>query len=175
MIEEIGIDSLQGYGKTNKLDVYIGNIKKLDNFSVSKANNLGIVTFFQDKALCTSHNIWRNIFMGREITNNFGFVNFKKEREETEFLMRDVMGFTSEAINPDAVVAYMSGGEQQGVAISRVIYFNSKLVILDEPTTGLSLKETMKVLDFVRKIKKENKSCILFLITFITSTKFLID
>jgi simple sugar transport system ATP-binding protein len=90
----------------------------------------------------------------------FGFLNVKKMREETVDLMKNTMGFTSSAIEPDNIVGFMSGGERQGVAISRALYFNSDLIILDEPTTGLSLAETQKVLGFVNKIKSEGKSAI---------------
>jgi len=134
--------------------------KKLVNYDVKKARDLGIETVFQDRALCEQQSIWRNIFMGREITNLFGFLNVRKMREETTTLMKNTMGFTSSAIEPDNIVGFMSGGERQGVAISRALYFNSDLIILDEPTTGLSLAETQKVLGFVNKIKSEGKAAI---------------
>ena len=70
------------------------------------------------------------------------------------------MGFTSKAITPDSIVKYLSGGEKQGIAIGRALYFNAELIILDEPTMGLSLSETKKVLDFVLNIKKNGKSAI---------------
>ena len=74
--------------------------------------------------------------------------------------MSEHMGFTSAAVHPDNVVATMSGGEKQGVAITRALYFDAELVILDEPTMGLSLTETKKTLDFVARIKKAGKSAI---------------
>ena len=134
--------------------------EKLSNYDVRMARDLGIETVFQDRALCEQQNIWRNIFMGREITNRLGFLNIKKMRQETVALMKNTMGFTSAAIEPDNIVGFMSGGERQGVAISRALYFNSDLIILDEPTTGLSLAETQKVLGFINKIKNEGKSAI---------------
>jgi simple sugar transport system ATP-binding protein len=70
------------------------------------------------------------------------------------------MGFTSTAVTPDMTVKTMSGGERQGIAITRALYFQAELIILDEPTMGLSLSETKKVLDFVGNIKAANKSCI---------------
>jgi simple sugar transport system ATP-binding protein len=68
------------------------------------------------------------------------------------------MGFTSGAVHPDNVVQTMSGGEKQGVAITRALYFQASLVLLDEPTMGLSLSETQKTLDFVRSIKESGGS-----------------
>jgi simple sugar transport system ATP-binding protein len=70
------------------------------------------------------------------------------------------MGFTSSAISPESVVKTFSGGERQGVAITRALYFQAELIILDEPTMGLSLSETKKALDFVCGIKAAGKSCI---------------
>jgi simple sugar transport system ATP-binding protein len=98
--------------------------------------------------------------MGREITNRFGVLDIKKMMEETENLMLNTMGFTSAAVSADSAVKTMSGGERQGVAITRALYFNAELIILDEPTMGLSLSETRKCLDFVGGIKKSGKSCI---------------
>jgi simple sugar transport system ATP-binding protein len=58
------------------------------------------------------------------------------------------------------VIKTFSGGEKQGVAITRALYFHADLIILDEPTMGLSLQETRKLLDFVRDIKAAGKSAI---------------
>ena len=81
-------------------------------------------------------------------------------RSESDKLMKEHMRFTSTAVHPDNTVATMSGGEKQGVAITRALYFEAELVILDEPTMGLSLTETKKTLEFVKNIKKAGKSAI---------------
>jgi len=70
------------------------------------------------------------------------------------------MGFTSEAVNPDSRVEKYSGGEKQGVAIVRALFFDAEIIILDEPTMGLSLKETAKLVSFVNGIKQAGKSAI---------------
>ncbi len=169
--EIIGLVGDNGAGKSTLIKILTGVHKadsgqlywkgqKLDHYSVPKARDLGIVTVFQDKAIVEQHSIWRNIFMGREMTNPLGFINIRKEKDETMKLMKGMMGFTSTMITPDTPLGNMSGGEKQGVAISRALYFDAELIILDEPTTGLSLSETRKVLSFVSAIKGSGKSCI---------------
>src|SRR5208282_3304391 len=112
------------------------------------------------RALSEKQPIWRNMFMGREPTNRFGLIDVERMKAECARLMSEHMGFTSAAVHPDNVVATMSGGEKQGVAITRALYFDARLVILDEPTMGLSLSETRKTLEFVDGIKKAGKSAI---------------
>jgi len=129
--------------------------------SVQAARRLGIETVYQERALADQQEIWRNIFAGREITNRFGFMDIARQRREAEKLMRTRMGFTSRAITIESEVKGLSGGEKQGVAIARALYFEADLIILDEPTMGLGLKETEKVLDFVRDIRDQGKSAIL--------------
>jgi len=134
--------------------------KQITDWSVARARGLGIETVYQERALCEKQPIWRNMFMGREPTNRWGLLNVKRMRSEAARLMNEHMGFTSAAVHPENVVATMSGGEKQGVAITRALYFDARLVILDEPTMGLSLTETRKTLDFVEGIKKAGKSAI---------------
>jgi simple sugar transport system ATP-binding protein len=78
----------------------------------------------------------------------------------TAQLMTEHMGFTSKAVNPDTPVRTMSGGERQGLAIVRALHFEADVIILDEPTMGLSLKETEKLLHFVDGIRAAGKSAI---------------
>ncbi|SER10689.1 monosaccharide ABC transporter ATP-binding protein, CUT2 family [Faunimonas pinastri] len=135
--------------------------ERVNMTSVQDSRQRGIETVYQERALAGQQEIWRNVFAGREIRNALGFMNVKKQRSETEKLLRTRMGFTSRAITADSEVQGLSGGEKQGVAIARALYFEADLIILDEPTMGLSLKETDKVLDFVRAIKAQRKSVIL--------------
>jgi simple sugar transport system ATP-binding protein len=132
----------------------------LARLTVQRARDLGIETVYQERALADQQSLWRNVFMGRERTNRFGLLDVAGMRDETETLMRDFLRFTSKAVTPETPVATMSGGERQGVAIARALHFEAELIILDEPTMGLSLTETKKTLDFVRQIKAAGKSCI---------------
>jgi simple sugar transport system ATP-binding protein len=167
--EIVGLLGDNGAGKSTLIKILTGvheptcgescwEGRRLVNFTVKIAREMGIETVFQDRALCEQHSIWRNVYMGREIVKKSGLLDVREMKKRTASLMKDTMGFTSDAIEPDTIVGYMSGGEKQGVAISRALAFNARLIILDEPTTGLSLAETQKVLGFIRKIKQEGRS-----------------
>ena len=71
--------------------------------------------------------------------------------------MRDI-GFTSKVFSPDSIVGQLSGGERQGVALARAIYNKADLIVMDEPTTALSLTETEKVFRFVRAVRAGGRS-----------------
>jgi simple sugar transport system ATP-binding protein len=132
----------------------------VERLTVPKARALGVETVYQERALAELQTVWRNIFLGRELSNRFGFMQIGKMQRETERLMVDHMGFTSSAVDPSSVIKTFSGGEKQGVAIVRALYFQADLIVLDEPTMGLSLQETRKLLDFVRGIKAAGKSAV---------------
>jgi simple sugar transport system ATP-binding protein len=133
---------------------------KLTDWSVRKAREIGIETVYQERALCEQQSIWRNMFMGRERRNKLGLLDVGGMRKEAARLMTEHMGFTSNAVHPENSVLTMSGGEKQGVAIARALHFQAEVVILDEPTMGLSLSETKKTLNFIRSIKDHGKSAI---------------
>jgi len=170
--EIVGLLGDNGAGKSTLVKTIMGFHKpdeggeiwfkgeKITEWSVAKARDLGIETIYQERALCELQPIWRNMFMGREIKNRIGRLDVKKMKSEATRLMSEHMGFTSTAVHPDNAVLTMSGGEKQGVAITRALYFDAELVILDEPTVGLSLSETKKTLDFVQNIKKSGRSAI---------------
>jgi simple sugar transport system ATP-binding protein len=170
--EIVGLLGDNGAGKSTLIKVVMGfhtpdpggeiyfHGGRVDDWSVARARSLGIETVYQERALCEKQPIWRNMFMGRELRTRFGLLDVHRMRTECAQLMSEHMGFTSAAVHPNNVVATMSGGEKQGVAITRALYFEAELVILDEPTMGLSLSETKKTLDFVRHIKEVGKSAI---------------
>jgi simple sugar transport system ATP-binding protein len=169
--EIVGLLGDNGAGKSTLIKIITGyyqptsgeilfNGKKVDNLTVPKARELGVETVYQERALAELQTLWRNIFLGREIVNSLGFLNIQKMKDETHRLMTQSMGFTSTAVSPDSRVGMYSGGEKQGVAIVRALYFDAEIIILDEPTMGLSLKETAKLVNFVNGIKQAGKSAI---------------
>jgi simple sugar transport system ATP-binding protein len=169
--EIVGLLGDNGAGKSTLIKIITGYYRptsgeilfsgqKVDHLTVPKARQLGVETVYQERALAELQTLWRNIFLGREITNKWGLLDIGKMKDETRRLMNQSMGFTSSAVHPDSRVGTFSGGEKQGVAIVRALYFDAEIIILDEPTMGLSLKETAKLVNFVRDIKKAGKSAI---------------
>ncbi len=169
--EIVGLLGDNGAGKSTLIKIITGyyqptsgeilfNGKKVDHLTVPKARELGVETVYQERALAELQTLWRNIFLGRELCNSLGFLDIQRMRDETHRLMTESMGFTSQAVSPDSHVGSYSGGEKQGVAIVRALFFNAEIVVLDEPTMGLSLKETAKLVNFVKGIKQAGKSAI---------------
>ncbi|HEY5081625.1 MAG TPA: ATP-binding cassette domain-containing protein [Bauldia sp.] len=154
------VKTIMGYHRPDAGGQIFFKGKLIKDWSVARARELGIETVYQERALSEKQPIWRNMFMGREPRTKWGLLDVKRMRDESARLMSEHMGFTSAAVHPDNVVMTMSGGEKQGVAITRALYFDAELVVLDEPTMGLSLTETRKALDFVEGIKKAGKSAI---------------
>lgn len=154
------IKIVMGVHKADKGEIYFKG-KKVEHWTVERARGSGVETVYQEKALGEKQTIWSNIFVGRELSDGLGFLKIKRSKEETDRIMKKYIGFTSKAVTPDSFVRTMSGGEQQGVAIARALYFDAELIILDEPTTALSLTETKKVLDFIKGIKNSGKSAIM--------------
>jgi len=173
--ETVGLIGDNGAGKSTLIKIIAGVIPKdageifwegrrVEINSVKDARRLGIETVFQEQALIEFFSASRNIFLGREPVIKFGpfsFINYKKMNLEAAALLKELRLRAS----PEQEIRFLSGGERQGVAVSRALKFKSKLVILDEPTRALSVAGVAKVMEFVRRLKKDGIACI-----FITHT-----
>lgn len=168
--ECLGLVGHNGAGKSTLIKILAGVIKptsgeiiingeRVSNWSPARSRAAGIETVFQDRALAVQQSIVRNIFMGRELAGRFGWLNLRKQVSEAERLMREI-GFTSKVFSPNSIVGQLSGGERQGVAIARAILKQANLIVLDEPTTALSLTETAKVFHFVRQVRESGRSIV---------------
>ena len=120
----------------------------------------GIETIYQNSALCDDMTIIRNIFMGREITNLFGFMDHKK-MEDLSLEVLESGVHISGIDSPLKEIGALSGGQKQAVAIARAVYFKRKILLLDEPTSALSFRETERVLKYVTELKSENVSSVI--------------
>ena len=123
--------------------------KKMMLSSPREALAMGIATVYQDLSLIPLMSIWRNFFLGSEPEKKFGPFN----RYDIDFAKRTVreelgkMGI--DIRDTDQSVGTMSGGERQSVAIARAVYFGAKVLILDEPTAALGVKQAGTVLRYV--------------------------
>lgn len=170
--EIVGLVGDNGAGKSTLVKILAGVLKqdggtifwkgkKVGVISSPRyAQSLGIETVFQDQALISLRDISQNLFLGREITK-FGLLGVI-QKEKMDSISEEVtkkLGLNIPSMEQE--LRLCSGGEKQGVAIARALHFKAKLVILDEPTRALSIKGAETVLDFVRKLKKENIACVL--------------
>ncbi len=152
---------ISGVNKPTNGNIYIkGDKISFRGYSVKKVHELGIETVYQTSSLGEKQSLWRNFFVGRQIKNRFGFIDIKKEKQIAQEMLLEKIGFRGLGITVDSPVSELSGGERQGVAIGRAMYFDAELIILDEPTVALSLKEVSKVLNFVKEVKKSGRSCV---------------
>ncbi len=169
--EVVGLLGDNGAGKSTLIKVVTGvhqpdegeilfEGRTVTDLTVQRARDLGVETVYQERALAEQLPLWRNIFMGRTIAGRFGFLKVREMRRITADLMQHSMGFTSAVLTPDTSVTGLSGGERQGLAIVRALHFEADIIILDEPTMGLSLKETEKLLHFVGGIRSAGKSAV---------------
>jgi simple sugar transport system ATP-binding protein len=126
------------------------------------AYDIGVATVYQDLAIVDLMAIYRNVFLGREkaITKGWGpfkWIDRKKAHAQARKAISDIGIEIRDAEEP---IARMSGGERQSVAIARAAYFSPKLLILDEPTSALSLRQTGRVLKSVDEARAKGISII---------------
>ena len=145
------IKCLSGAYHMDSGEIFI-NSKKATIQSNLDARSYHIATIYQQLALADNLDAAANLFLGREITNALGLVDEAKMEAET----RKIMG----RLNPNfqrfsSPVAALSGGQRQSVAISRAVYFNAKILIMDEPTAALGVEETRMVAELIDELKKQ--------------------
>jgi len=171
--EVVGLVGDNGAGKSTLIKVMTGVLpptsgrifirdKEINpsDYSVRMAHDLSIETVYQDRSLAEKQPLWRNFFVGRQITNRFGFINVKREKEIAQRIIVDVIGFRGVGITVDSTISNLSGGERQGIAIGRAMHYNADLIVLDEPTAALGVSEVRKVIDFVRRIRDSGRACV---------------
>ncbi len=153
------VKMISGINPPTSGQLYVGG-KPVSFNSRADSEAAGIETIYQDIALVDQLSITRNIFMGREITNRYGFMQHKKMQD----VAIDILGSAvqiSGIDDPGKEVGFLSGGQKQAVAIARAVHFKRNILLLDEPTSALSVRETEHLLGYVRDLKNEGTSSVL--------------
>lgn len=121
------------------------------------ALKMGIETIYQDLALAENLNVYSNIFLGRERLKKWlGLINILDHDYMLEEAKKVLNRLDIEIPSLRNKIGMLSGGQRQAVAISRSIYWDAKLLIMDEPTAALGVAEQKKVLDLVQTLKAQN-------------------
>jgi simple sugar transport system ATP-binding protein len=121
--------------------------------SPRQALDLGIATVFQDLAMLSLMSITRNFFLGREPKKRLGPVQVFDSKYAAQVAEEELRKIGIKIRDGDQPVGTLSGGERQAVAIARAVYFGAKVLILDEPTSALGVKEAAVVLKYIVQSK----------------------
>ena len=169
--EVLGLVGDNGAGKTTLIKILLGLVspdsgeilldgKKIKIKSPRDARMMGLEPVYQDTALVGLMNVSRNFFLARELVKKIGpiaWLDQKAMRKKSMDFLNDIGVHVRSA---NELVMTLSGGERQSIAIGRAIYFGAKLLVLDEPTAALSVKETNKVLHYIQEARKRGLSVI---------------
>ena len=169
--EVLGLMGDNGAGKSTLIKIIAGNFKQSSgsisfedqNVEFSKpmdARDKGIEVVYQDLALCDNLTAASNIFLTREITKNIGFMsilNFSKMFQRAKDIFKELKSETL----PDEEVRMMSGGQRQAVAIGRTKLSQAKVVLLDEPTAAISVRQVAEVLELIKQLKKQGVAVVI--------------
>ncbi len=145
------IKCLSGAYHADAGEIFI-NGQKVNISNPRDARALNIETIYQTLALADNLDAASNLFLGRELVTPLGFVDDSQMEAET----RKIMG----RLNPNfrkfkEPVSALSGGQRQSVAIARAVYFNAKILIMDEPTAALGPHETQMVSELIQELKRQ--------------------
>ena len=169
--EVVGLLGHNGAGKSTLIKILAGAYqmdegeiwiegKKANIHSPRDARRHNIETIYQTLALADNLDAPSNLFLGRELTNKFGLVDDARMEAETRKIMARLNPNFKKISEP---VSALSGGQRQSVAIARAVYFNAKILIMDEPTAALGVHESKMVADLIKELKAQG--LVIFLIS----------
>ncbi|MBA97792.1 MAG: ATP-binding cassette domain-containing protein [Sulfitobacter sp.] len=161
--EVVGLLGHNGAGKSTLIKILAGAYqmdegeiwiegKKATIHSPRDARRYNIETIYQTLALADNLDAPSNLFLGRELTNRFGLVDDAQMEAETRKIMARLNPNFKKISEP---VSALSGGQRQSVAIARAVYFNAKILIMDEPTAALGVHESKMVADLIKELKAQ--------------------
>jgi simple sugar transport system ATP-binding protein len=124
------------------------------------ARALGIATVFQDLATVPLMSVWRNFFLGNEPTKGWGPLQRLDIKAAQTIMRREMSKMGIDVRDPSQTVGTLSGGERQALSIARAVYFGAKVLILDEPTSALGVKQSGIVLKYVIQARSMGRAVI---------------
>ncbi len=148
------IKTMSGVHKPTKGEIIFDG-KPLDFETPRDAMDAGIATVHQHLAMIPLMSVARNFFMGNEPVKKVMGINFLDQALADKVTMDEMRKMGINLRGPDQAVGTLSGGERQTVAISRAVHFGAKVLILDEPTSALGVRQTSNVLATVDKVRKQ--------------------
>jgi D-xylose transport system ATP-binding protein len=169
--EVLGLRGHNGAGKSTLIKILSGAYQKESGqiliegkeahiASPRDARRHHIETIYQTLALADNLDAPANLFLGRELTTALGFVDDSRMEAETRKIMMRLNPNFQKIKQP---VSALSGGQRQSVAIARAVYFNAKILIMDEPTAALGVHETKMVADLINELKRQGLGIFLIL------------
>jgi simple sugar transport system ATP-binding protein len=150
---------LTGFHKPSNGKIYFEG-KEIELKSVSHARSLGIEPVYQDLALINELNVYRNMFLQREIMYGgiLRILNDGAMRQRAKNQLKQ-MGVSIPSV--DVEISKLSGGQRQAIAVARSVYSNAKVLLLDEPTAAMGVKESAMILDLIRHLKENGNVSII--------------
>jgi simple sugar transport system ATP-binding protein len=147
------IKTMSGVHRPTRGEILV-NGKPTVFMSARDAIHDGIATVFQDLAMIPLMSVTRNFFLGRELYRRVGPLRLFDFRAANQVVMEEMQRMGIRLREPSQAVGTLSGGERQSVAIARAVYFGAKVLILDEPTSALGVRQTANVLATIDRARK---------------------
>lgn len=148
------IKTMSGVHKPSKGEIFFEG-KHMDFESPRDSIDAGIATVYQDLAMIPLMSVARNFFMGNEPTKKIAGISFFDHEKANDVTMTEMKEMGINLRSPDQAVGTLSGGERQTVAIARAVHFGAKVLILDEPTSALGVRQTSNVLSTIDKVRSQ--------------------
>jgi simple sugar transport system ATP-binding protein len=144
---------LTGFHKPTSGKIYFEG-QEVELKSVSHARSLGIEPVYQDLALINEINVYRNMFLQKELMRG-GFLQILDDRTMRQRAKEQLKEMGVNIPSVDVEISKLSGGQRQAIAVARSVYANAKVLLLDEPTAAMGVRESAMILDVIKRLKEK--------------------